>query len=78
MAARLGPVGKATKARLAALDDPDVALVALALRCAALLDDPETATAALVKEYRATLAALTADAKAGSTLDDLDALDEEP
>lgn len=63
----------ATEQRIAGLTDPDVSLVALALTLADLLDDPETSTAAAAKEYRATIAALTAaDAPKAMTLDDLE------
>lgn len=67
---------KATEVRLAALDDPDVAMVALAYHLARQLDsgDPKAgATAATAKEYRATMTALLVDARAEEqSLDDLD------
>ena len=68
----MGPVRTATVERIAGLTDPDVALVALALRLADLLDGDETATASAAKEYRATVLALTKAEPSGPTLDDLD------
>lgn len=73
------PVGKrkrltvveATEQRVSELDDPDVALVALAFRLAGLLDDPDSASAAAAKEYRSTILALTAGAAREDVLDDL-------
>lgn len=66
----VGPVRHATEERISGLPAPDVALVALALRLADMLDDPE-ATASAAKEYRATMAVLTASESSGPTLDDL-------
>lgn len=71
-------MGKATQVRIAALRDPDVALVALAYNLAAQLDDPDRASAAGAREYRQTIQALTAgEAPKAITLDDLDDLDDE-
>lgn len=64
-------VVEATEERIRSLATPDVALVALAYRLAAMLDDPETATAAGAKEYRATMLALTAQEAKEEGLDDL-------
>lgn len=73
-------MGRATKLRLDALRDPDVALVALAYNLAAQLDDPESRSAAAAREYRSTIQALAASEEPkGGTLDDLADLDgEEP
>ncbi|MCC6434424.1 MAG: hypothetical protein IT196_05285 [Acidimicrobiales bacterium] len=66
----MGAVRLATEVRIEQLHDPDVALVALALRLADLLDGDEP-TAAAAKEYRATITALTVDAARDLSLEDL-------
>ena len=67
----MGPVRRATNKRIKALDQPDCALVALAVHLADMLDNPDTSTAAAAKEYRATIELLTAFQPAGETLADL-------
>ena len=62
---------EATNERIAELERPDVALVALALNLAAQLDDPDKANAAAAREYRATMLALSSSASKSDGLDDL-------
>lgn len=68
----MGPVRRATKARVASIDAPDVALVALAYRLADMLDDPETATASAAKEYRVTITQIAATDTKSPTVYDID------
>tara|TARA_R110000868_G_scaffold315811_1_gene576685 strand:+ start:119 stop:337 length:219 start_codon:yes stop_codon:yes gene_type:complete len=72
----MGPVRRATIERVAAIDAPDVALVALAYRLADMLDDPETATASAAKEYRVTITQLAAQDAKTPTVYDLDDSDD--
>ena len=58
----MGPIRRATKQRATSIEGADVALVALAYRLADMLDDPETSTASAAREYRMTIAQLTAPA----------------
>jgi hypothetical protein len=69
----MGRLRDATDKRIAELDAPDVALVALAHFLAARIEDPETYAAATVREYRATMFDLV-KASAESDLDELDDL----
>lgn len=67
----MGPLRQATEERIADLDAPDVALVALAQRLADIIDG-DYANASHVKEYRGVMRDLCPPRITGPSLDDLE------
>ena len=67
----MGPLRQATEQRIADLDDPDVALVALVKRLADIIDG-DYGNASHVKEYRAAMRDPCPPVVRGPSLDDLE------